>query len=103
MSGAHDVDGATPDPNDPNPQTPVNPGHDGYAELCLKYDHCKRVNKQQDQQIRWLKGKLLKYRAKLDLAGKPATARALEDVKYVAKLEEQKMTDKQQQDLWLDW
>ena len=39
-------DGATPDPNDPNPQTTAIPDPDGYAELCAKYDYCKRVNKE---------------------------------------------------------
>ena len=39
-------DGATPDLNDPNQQTTAILDPDGYAELCAKYDYCKRVNKE---------------------------------------------------------
>ena len=36
---------------------------------------------------------MLKYKARLEAVDNPTTSRALEDVKYVAKLEEQKLAD----------
>ena len=46
---------------------------------------------------------MLKYKAKLEAVDKPTTWRALEDVKYVAKLEEQKLADKKDHEEVLDW
>ena len=46
---------------------------------------------------------MLKYKARLEAVDNPTTSRALEDVKYVAKLEEQKLADKANHKEALDW
>ena len=54
-------DDATPDPNDPNPQTATVSGPDNYEQFRAKYIRLKQANKEQNKIICWLKGKLRKY------------------------------------------